>query len=377
MAVYAYIDVSQKQEYIYKDSKLSNNLYNSFTIKAITEKLEIDKLKGKNKIIYLSSYVDDDKFIFSGGGNSVIRFNNSEEAKKFVKEYSFDVLKKYPQIELYISLIDDSDISYDTNNREMLILEKLKEKSDYLKDERKSRFKRWTYGIEQLDGNGNPIEFYSKNVESKKFVRKYLFDKFEEQLNGIATITEELKQYKKDEKGKSYIGVISIDGNKMGEMIKKYINSFTELKDFSNLIEEIYFKSIVGAFKEYKKQEETELLLMTPVLQAGDDICLIVEAEHAIGIAHNIIKKIEEISSLRDDLKKYTGSGCLTACAGVAIARYTYPFFELVKIAENMCHEAKEAIYLSEHPETPKSFIQWEIVQSQVDMGILFNEKKY
>ncbi len=39
MSAYVYIDVSQKQEFIYKTSKLKQNLYNSFIIKAVTERL--------------------------------------------------------------------------------------------------------------------------------------------------------------------------------------------------------------------------------------------------------------------------------------------------------------------------------------------------
>ncbi|MBS4534354.1 hypothetical protein GOQ29_01835 [Clostridium sp. D2Q-14] len=390
MAVYVYIDVSQKQEYIYKNSKLIDNLYNSFIIKSITENLHENNMSSESgNIISLCNYLEKEfnnkyRFIYSGGGNSIIRFEDLENATKFVKGYSFEILKNYPDLELYISLVDEKEVQVYENNKDMLIRELLIQRSDELKDKRKSKFKRWTYGIEKIEENGRAIEIVSENQmrqrkqkksSEERLVRKYLFNKFEDKLNDTAIITKELYKYKKDENGKSYIGVISIDGNKMGEMVKK-ITNFEELRKFSRAIDEIYFSAIVKALKEYKEKINATSLLLTPVLQAGDDICLIVEAEHAIEITANIIKKIEQISqdsNNKSDWNKFIEADYLTACGGVAIVRYTYPFFESIKIAEKLCHRAKEVTYLVETRSGQRqrnSFIDWEIVQSHVNTGI-------
>ncbi len=388
MAIYAYIDVSQKQEYIYKNSKLIDNLYNSFIIKAVTEKLDIQELSSEDineKIVYLSEYLkklkeEDYKFIYSGGGNSIIRFEDEEKAVEFVKGYSFEILKNYPDLELYISLVDENKIDCN-ENKVIFIRKKLINKLDELKDKRKTKFKRLTYGIEEIGENGQAIEIpFEKEMKKskefhKKLVRRYLFNKFDKKLNDIAIITEELQKYKKDEKGKSYIGVISIDGNAMGKMVNN-ITNFYELENLSKIVDEIYFDAIVEALKEYKERVKSDSLIITPVLQAGDDICLIVEAEHAIEITAAIIKKIEEISQRVENINgwnKFAKSDYLTACGGIAIVRYTYPFFEAIKIAENLCHRAKESVYLVEtmrEDGQQNSFIDWEIVQSQVDTGI-------
>lgn len=399
MSVYVYIDISKKQEYIYKNNKLMDNLYNSFIIKSVTEELNMeenldkDVILGLKNIVSLSRYLEKEfsneyKFKYSGGGNSIIQFENLEKATKFIKGYSFEILKNYPDLELYISLVDEEEIQYDKANKiskDMLIRQKLAQRSDELKDKRKSRFKRWTYGIEKIGENGKAIEIVSeqqikeKENLGEKLVRKYLFDKFDNNLRNIAIVTKELGKYKKGENGKSYIGVISIDGNKMGEMVKK-INDFEGLRKFSESIEEIYFSSIIEALKEYKEKVKVDSLLITPILQSGDDICLIVEAEHAIEITATIIKKIEEISqesNNKGNWNEFTEANYLTACGGIAIVRYTYPFFESVKIAENLCNRAKEATQLIKTISDEKqrnSFIDWEIVQSQVDTGIEYEK---
>lgn len=383
MAVYAHIDVSRKQEYIYKDSKLIDNLYNSFIVKAVTEELNLKDLDEKIVCLseYLKSFNRKFSFIYSGGGNSIIKFEEKEKAIEFVRGYSLEILKNYPDLELYISLVDEDEVDCNDNNKEMLIRERLMEKSDELKDKRKLKFKRLSYGIEKIGENGQAVEIPFKADKEKsgdfhkKLVRRYLFNKFDEKLQGVAIVTEELQKYKKDENGKSYIGVISIDGNQMGKMVNN-ITNFDELCSFSKAVDKIYFDAIIEALKEYKERLEIDPLIITPILQAGDDICLIVEAEHAIEITAGIIKKIEEISQIAENKSKwskFTELNYLTACGGAAIVRYTYPFFESIKIAENLCHRAKESGYLIEtscEGKHRKSFINWDIVQSQVNTGI-------
>lgn len=390
MAVYAYIDVSQKQEYIYRNSKMRDNLYHSFIIKAVTEELtEKSELPDKEielgDIISLRKYLNDCfcshyAFEYSGGGNSIIRFETHEIAEKFVKGYSFTVLKAYPDLELYISLVnEEKERMVDQYDNDRQIRELLIKRADALKDKRRSRFKRWSYGIEAIGENGQPKQIKTadrkadKEEQRMKIVRKYLFKKFENALGDTVRVTAELQDYKKED-GKSYIGVIAIDGNKMRDMVKQ-VNRFEDLRTFSEMIDKIYFGAIVEALQEYRKKAEAKDLLLTPVLQAGDDICLIVEAEHAIEIAAGILRKIA-IKSGEDCnkiiLQKVIGSGYLTACGGVALARYSYPFFELVKIAESLCHRAKENIYLVKTMEEMQRhcFIHWEVVQNQVNTNV-------
>ena len=287
----------------------------------------------------------------------------------------------YPDLELYISLVDEEKEGItDQSDIDRQIRELLIQKADELKEKRRSRFKRWSYGVEVLDENGQAKQIKSDDrkedtdEQRKKIIRKYLFAKFANALGDAVKITDKLDDYKKEENEKSYIGIIAVDGNKMGDMVKK-IGRFEDLRAFSQAIGKKYFDAIVAALKEYRSKVETEELLLTPVLQSGDDICLIVEAEHAIAIAAGIIRKIMENSCDEKTLQQVIGSGYLTACGGVAIARYSYPFFEAIKIAESLCQRAKENIHLVKNPEAGRQrecFLHWEVVQSQVAAGIAY-----
>ncbi len=382
MATYAYIDVSQKQEFIYKNNKLIDNLHNSFIIKSITEDIAGVDLGGTS--VSLSGYLEENykaenKFVCSGGGNSIVRFNTLEQGHKFVKGYSCEVLKAYPDLELYISLVDEAEFAGD-EEKEKHIREQLHEKADELKDRRQARFRRWTYGVEKIDETGQAERSKDEAARDDKLSKYYLQQRFEQKLSGTQIkITSELQHYKKDDEGKSYIGVIVIDGNKMGEMVRR-TSTFRQLDEFSKEIENIYETAVINALKDYdqslcnnKQDEKRPSLCLTPVLMAGDDICLVTEAEHGIEIAAGILRNIKIISERKkqtiSSLNKFIPEDYLTGCAGVSIVKYNYPFFEAVKAAEALCHRAKESLYRVKSKDdgtAVASFIDWEILQGQV-----------
>jgi len=395
MSVYVYLDVSQKQEYIYKKNKLKDNLVRSFIVKATTEKLsdqhrDIEAIRTKLEgLLILETYLNDNysglfEFEYSGGGNSIIRFTCLEKAKEFLENYSYEILNYYPDLELYISIADEiADKEILHNYEASRIRELLISRSDQQKDSRKSRFKRWSYGIEEIDETGKAKLYGEETIETiyGNEIREFMLYDYKENLDeDRIKITTELNDYKK-ENGKSYIGVISIDGNRMGEIVEK-IASFEDLRGFSKAINNIYFIAIIKALTEHasrknNNQESTERLIVTPILQAGDDICIIVEAEQAVDIAASILKSINTLSQNNVALmNKYLDNKYLTACAGVAIVKHGYPYFEAIKIAEKLCYEAKSSLY---RPRTEKeglqrqTLISWEIVQSQVKERIKFD----
>lgn len=382
MAAYVFIDVSHKQEFIYKHNRLKDNLYNSFIIKSVTEKIEDFSQNSCYSGVSLSGYLATHhcrqfKFVYSGGGNSIVRFETADEARRFVRGYSGEILRAYPDLELYISLVDETEFAtVDENIKEEKIREELHYRADQLKDKRRARFKRWTYGIEQVDETGQPIQRCTV-APDYNLSRKYLYKKLEKALKGTAiTITNKMESYRKEEEGKGYIGVIVIDGNKMGEIVKR-ISKFGDLRKFSKTIESIYLKAVATALKSWKKPNNdckqgtgAQPLYVTPVVMAGDDICLIIEAKYAIETAAEILKQIEKLSSYgkcQSFLGKFMGGNekSLKACAGIAIVKYNYPFFEAFTTAEALCHRAKESMHKVKG-KVNASFIDWDIVQGQV-----------
>lgn len=426
MYAYVYIDVSRKQEFIYRHNRLKDNLFNSGIIKAVTENLYLfgsdqsnrQKLHAEEEEHDRDYFPNDDydrvvktvigklelslngflnqhycgcySFEFSGGGNSIIRFDTEEHAKKFVRNYSRAVLKYYPELELYMSIVALKDLQSGKID-DMEIRKKLIEKSDKLKDKRRIVFRRWTYGLEALDESGKAKVHTSAQLQQLNAVRELLSSQLRKALNNKseAKYTIQLQDYKEHAGGKSYIGVIAIDGNRMGEIVSR-LKSFEQLRKFSEIIHKLYLEAVVQAIDMFslKKQNKTgKTLKYTPIVLAGDDVCLITEGEYAIQLAAQVVKNIQQLSAEEHYCTELQVLGCnepLTACAGVSIVKVSYPFFEAVRASEDLCHSAKEAMYkvqenvsieqgrrLKADPEKTlagysSSFINWSIVEGQV-----------
>lgn len=388
MKAYVLIDVSQKQEYIFKNNKLKDNLYNSAIIKAVTEKFP-DQCSNENIPIPVTLTGQLKKIdagnvpIYSGGGNSIIEFDSEALAKKFIKCYSLEVLKAYPDLELYISMVSEEGLTL-RNFKELR--QKLDKKLDEIKDKRKVRFRRWTYGIEKInqvgkaqeikiDQNSSNREEDDQPKEHYNWARDFLSKRLKSEINDHVKITHELQDFKQKNEGKkSYIGVISIDGNKMGEMVNR-LSDYEAHQQFSRAIDSIYLKAVAKALNDNARKEEP--LYVSPIVLAGDDICLIVPAEKAIPIAKQIIENIHKSQADNQEdyatLHKVLGQNeTLTACGGIAIVKVTYPFFDAVKKAEELCKNSKELLYRNANFSgagaaiQSASFMDWEIVQGQV-----------
>ena len=392
---YVYIDVSRKQDFIYKENELKSSLFRSFIIKSLTEDLSRDKdLMNFKPQSYttLNQFLAkwEHRFEFSGGGNSIIYFPNEDDARSFGYKYTIEVLRAFPDLELYVSFVEKTkDIP------DKVIMNLLHEKADQLKDQRVNQFRRWSYGIEKIDATGMPIRKLSdeakkaqqsdeKNVQQTLMAQLKRQSKVGEKV--FFTVTNELQNYRKNQNdtdlGKSYIGIINIDGNQMGQIVEQ-IESFWEMQEFGQWIEKIYFHAVSEALKEIGNSE----LLVTPVVMAGDDLCLITNAEYALELAYQIVQNIMTFSDLskQEELEerfrfsllpsvankmKSLGIHYLSACAGVAITRITYPFYESVKAAEGLCKQAKEALYkVNEKGKngTLPSMMDWQIVLGQID----------
>jgi len=408
---YVFIDVSRKQEYIFRNNELRASLYRSFVIKSVTEDLSGDKALKEcihgtltlNKFLQEKFHQHDYCFKFSGGGNSILYFNRSEDARYFVRNYSLQVQKQFPDLELYISVVEEPDGMDDEAKRpalEKYIREELHRKADKLKDAREGQFRRWTYGIEKIDAAGMPV---LKLTEDEKDKKRELEQKIQVKLldklaihsgdggRKLFTVTKELTDYRKNSPGqdigKSYIGIIAIDGNQMGKIVNS-IETFADLNAFGNWIEKVYYHAVCRALKDIGAAD----LIVTPVLMAGDDLCLITNAEYALELAHLIVRNIMKLSaspypdpedpssvlppSISDKLSRLN-LHYLSACAGVAITKVTYPFYEAVKAAEDLCKQAKEKIYTLRHDDdsgTMPGFIDWRIVHGQAEPAETYEE---
>lgn len=175
---------------------------------------------------------------------------------------------------------------------------------------------------------------------------------------------------------KSYIAVVHIDGNSMGQKFNG-CKTLPDLRNLSNNVAsavrkalDAFGKEVIDKFvgidfatklnlkqwvhtgsneEEYKylvlelyeeltneavKEDWSQILPFRPIIVGGDDITFVCEGRLGLYLAERFIRHLTN--------QDIDGLGSLSVCAGVAIVKTKYPFYRTVKLAEDLCQEAKK-----------------------------------
>jgi hypothetical protein len=148
-----------------------------------------------------------------------------------------------------------------------------------------------------------------------------------------------------DMEGKnSWIAVIHADGNGLGNIVQKVCTNSTDAKRFSSLLDEITKAAAQKAYWDVENDFKSKIIPIRPVVLGGDDLTLICRADLAVNFTHGFLREFEKQSKeqLKELSKKYeVVKQGLTACAGIAFVKSSYPFHYAVGLAESLCKRAK------------------------------------
>lgn len=130
-----------------------------------------------------------------------------------------------------------------------------------------------------------------------------------------------------------WIAIVHADGNGLGEVVANIGKNPGKLKQFSEKLNEATIKSAQAACKECLG--DTNELLVRPVVIGGDDLTVVCRASIAVDFVNSYLRNFEKNSL---DLTKHA----LTACAGIAFIKSSYPFSYGYDLAETLCGVAKK-----------------------------------
>lgn len=165
---------------------------------------------------------------------------------------------------------------------------------------------------------------------------------------------------------RSTIGIVHIDGNGLGGTVLRVFQELKRLQEtegdekvaekyrnFSAAVAEAGRKAVQKALTflvEKVNKEETEgrdvRYPFRPLVCAGDDVTVVLPAEHAFRFAKEFLEAFERTSgeALQSDkvgLSVLKGAS-LTACAGIAYVKKSFPFAQGYDLAESLCAFAKK-----------------------------------
>lgn len=135
-----------------------------------------------------------------------------------------------------------------------------------------------------------------------------------------------------------WIAIIHADGNGLGAIVAQKNTKPEGLKDFSVKLDKATTKAAQQTYTDIITAADFEptgkVVPLRPVVLGGDDMTIICRADLAMDYATKFIRHFEENT-------KAMGNA-LTACAGIAYMKSSYPFYYGYRLAEALCGEAKK-----------------------------------
>lgn len=140
----------------------------------------------------------------------------------------------------------------------------------------------------------------------------------------------------------SWIAVIHADGNGLGQVVRKIGRDKEAFASFSRKLNEVTIASAVEAYRQTVEPEALDgKIPMRPVVLGGDDLTVIIRGDLALPFTESFLHAFERRSAEAFRGCVRPGKG-LTACAGIAYIKASYPFYYGYELAEALCSRAKK-----------------------------------
>ncbi len=388
------IDTAGIQEYIFGSNSLMHNIGASALVDWATHQCVYETLLelGPTNVdidgkIDTTRAIEDNKtpplkseLVYTGGGNTVILFQNHDLehklAKEFTRRLSRQVLHQAPGLELVIAHnpvdLDSTDLQEQLSHKVAQTLEQVQKK----KGHRVHSAPLLGLGV-TADCQYTGLPATDQRLESQKpgaklaRVSSETAAKLDFFVRADKRLQKLFPQVKKPElefvydfddlgdKGRfSYLAVIHADGNGMGARVQQIVadpknqsnrNYIAAMRGFSGAVEQASAEALQVCVQKLlaSRDEEGKViggvvnindgkLPFRPIVFGGDDVTLVCDGRLGLTVAAAYLEAFE--SAMNEE----PITAGMKACAGVAVVKSHYPFARAYAHAEALCGSAKE-----------------------------------
>ncbi len=354
------------QKFIFETSKLREIAGASEIIEQLCDQ--------KNFIDKLGLNAGDLQFIRSAAGSISLICSVKDTVEKIVRNWPKTVAEMAPGANLSQAVVEiaSSPTMDDMNHLERKLRTARNKKSVPAELGSLAVVRSRRTGKPAVDWKDNPSSATSshapRSLASRKkqqaggesaansLMQKCLPDSFEK---SVSAYPFDVSDIVRDEES-SWIAVVHADGNGLGKIIQKLLLQFPEndgrigsvMKEFSNQLNRSTIHSVKTAIESLQLAENRygpgrRRYPFRPVLVGGDDITIILRADLALGFTEQFLKSFEIATANNlNKMGEQRGTDIfkhgLTACAGIAYMKATYPFHYGIDLAEQLCTEAKK-----------------------------------
>lgn len=354
------------QGFIFKTNKLSDIVGASELVEKICTRLFLNvffderQIKNNEYEEWLETHR-----IISAAGN--VKYTlNEDECKKAVMNFPRMAMTAAPGI-----TVSQAVVSYD--NRDFG--DAVNELEAKLREQRNRPAKSLTTGLLGMnrsrttglpirlfaDGGKNDASTYAKYIAQDLRIlstKSFLGSGREDELEKEGKIAYDISKITSKN---DWIAVIHADGNSLGQVVQHVGHKKDEYSKFSQALDAATIHAANDAYQKVRPADGWHVTIpIRPVVLGGDDMTVIIRGDLAIDYVNEYIKKFEKYTGegdLGDIIKSNKvfsdGTNHLSACAGVAFIKSSYPFYYGYQLAEELCTAAKSVVKKDLHGGDP------------------------
>ena len=337
----------------------------------------------------------DVNLIYVGGGNAALLCKSQKIAKKVVKVWSLNLLKKVPGIRAVVGCCEIEE-SFQSAYRKALNKLKVCEEGlsfgaslGSLPVVRSCATTGLPAGVSSREDNQNEWISYPAASKRKQVgtednpgpARKYITNEFKSVLKEGRRFAIDLDGELGGLKGESHIAVVHADGNGMGEYLDKVIDQEYE-KDTDFLH---YLRAFSASVSMLSKSALEKMLLyfdalsleglhlyedvfpFRPIVYGGDDLTFVCDGRVGLHLTAYYLQEFAKgtiVVSGEDQP--------VDACAGVAIVHSKFPIAQAYHFADELCGLAKirRRDENKNHEEKSGSWLDFQIIQEGITESV-------
>ncbi|WP_288765310.1 hypothetical protein [uncultured Porphyromonas sp.] len=345
MAKYKYYlygaSVQGIQQFIFNSNKIREIAGASELVKAICDDLFEQVAGTEANIIGAAGEI---RHIFGSADEEVCR--------KVVREFPKLVMQEAPGI-----TISQAVIGYDEWSGSLT-----RQLDDQLKVQRNKPVLNLNYGLmgmKRMNDTGLPISGknrkgeYSDASTIKKEEGSSLLELVETSFGMQVKSAEVAFDVEDITNHNDWVAIIHADGNGVGQVVREVAKDKETYRAFSKTLGKVTQEAAQKAYQQVAQRPDflgrSGRIPIRPVILGGDDLTVIIRGDLAIEYVATYLEAFEQLSEEQLGAKKLLGSQHkrLTACAGIAFTKSSYPFYYGYNLAESLCGVAKK---IAKHP---------------------------
>ncbi|MCT7961121.1 hypothetical protein NG791_10590 [Laspinema sp. D1] len=375
------LDTTGIQPYIFGSNRLRENIGGSYLVDQATNewaKKSLLKLARETncsvRIPDLEKpaekpYIEDGEvaaeLVYAGGGNTVLLFDSTDNAKKFTQILSKQILQEAPGINLVAAHHE-----FSWNESLYQVIQTLMKKLERQKRERipsapllglgvtASCQSTQLVAVDRSDRHECPRPYLvSREIVAKLDAVKAANDSLDQTLFDPKAPKKYRIPLDFDDFGRSfgensYLAIVHADGNGMGDRFQEHGKKAKSNRDYIRTMRELSYSvhcaglaalkevanAVINSIDSESKVKgkfaiKDKYLPFRPLVYGGDDVTFVCDGRLGLELAAIYLRAFAE--------QKVADGEPLSACAGVCIVKAHYPFSRAYQLSEELCKNAK------------------------------------